>query len=97
LPNNTTESDKFQEARKWRELVPPDGMDDPGNWEQVGTIMDRMILAWDKVEEREEATSLAVYSTERQRALILQALWLHGSPAWLTWARGWIARQDGKS
>jgi hypothetical protein len=60
------------------------------NWQAIGDIAQRMVMAWDKAEERDEATALVVHSTERQRALIFQAMWLHSTRAWRKWAMDWL-------
>jgi hypothetical protein len=78
--NNTPDCDEFQDGR--------------GNWQRIGVVAGRMITAWDQAEEREEAAALVTYSTDRQRALIFQALWLMSTAQWRQWAKKWLC-SDG--
>ena len=69
-----------------------------GDWQQIGAVAQRMIMAWDEVEERQECTSLVTYTTERQRARIWQEMWHQASPRWRQWARDWLVewhKRDG--
>ena len=90
--------EQVTERDAWHGMTPPpEDMDDPGCWRSVGEIADRMITAWDEVEEREEARNVARYSTERQRARMFQAFWLLSSPKWRMWALSWLRKHyEGK-
>jgi hypothetical protein len=66
------------------------------DWQHVGTIADRLVTAWSNVEAREEAGNLAAWTTERQRSLIFQEMWVRASHEWHIWALDWVTSQQAK-
>lgn len=64
--------------------------EEAGDWERISLCAQRMVMAWDQTEEEEEARCLVFYSTKRQRALILKALWEQADDEWRSWARRWL-------
>lgn len=62
-------------------------------WEQIGVIAQRMIMAWDAVEEADEARALVAYMTERQRNLVWKELWAQPSDKWRERAKAWLGSE----
>jgi hypothetical protein len=85
--------EQVTERDAWHGMTPPPAdMADAGSWESIGSIADRMVMAFDETEEREEARNIARYSTDRQRARMFQAFWLLSPPKWRAWALDWLRK-----
>jgi hypothetical protein len=65
------------------------------NWQSIGALTSKLIVAWDHNEAREHASLLADYTDDRQSAYILEALWTRKSQEWRTRALRWMQKFYG--
>lgn len=75
-------------------LSPSSSEPSDSNWEHISVIADRMVLAWDRAEMREEARNLAGWITEAQAAYVWRELWWQKSEKWRKWALSWLGSDE---
>jgi hypothetical protein len=67
------------------------------DWEHISVCAQRMIMAWDHVEMKTEAENIVLFSTDRQRAYILEALWNGGDDSFRARAWSWMEKRRAEA